>query len=84
MGVAYIVGGAVPVIPFLLMPVDTALWVAIAATVVSLFAVGYVKAGATGLDRWKSGLEMVVVASIAALIGYAIGKFVGGFFGLTV
>src|SRR5689334_980923 len=32
MGASYVVGGAVPVIPFLCLPVDTALWVAVIAT----------------------------------------------------
>lgn len=84
MGAAYVVGGAVPVIPFLLLPVDQALWIAISATVVALFAIGYFKAGAAGRSRWKGGAEMVVVASFAAVIGYLIGWGVGTLFGLRV
>jgi len=84
MGASYVVGGAVPVVPFLLLPVDTALWVAIVATIAGLFAIGFVKAGATGRSRWKGGMEMVVVASLAAVIGYLIGKGVGILFGLRV
>lgn len=82
MGAAYVAGGAVPVIPFLLLPVEKALVVAVAAAVTALFAIGFVKAGATGRSRWKGGMEMVVVASAAAVIGYAIGGFVGDLFGL--
>lgn len=84
MGMAYVVGGAIPVLPFLLMPVGVALPVAITATIASLFAVGFAKATATGCSRWKGGMEMVVVASAAAVIGYAIGSFVGSLFGLKV
>jgi VIT1/CCC1 family predicted Fe2+/Mn2+ transporter len=84
MGASYVVGGAVPVIPFLLLPVDTALWVATGATIASLFVIGYVKAGATGRSRWQGAMEMIVVASFAAIIGYAIGKAVGVFLGINV
>lgn len=84
MGVAYVIGGAVPVIPFLLLPVDTALKVAVVASVASLFTIGFVKARATGRNRLKGGLEMVVVASAAAMVGYLIGGTIGKAFGLTV
>ena len=68
----------------LLLPVDTALWVATGATIASLFVIGYVKAGATGRSRWQGAMEMIVVASFAAIIGYAIGKAVGVFLGINV
>ncbi|MEK7546207.1 MAG: VIT1/CCC1 transporter family protein, partial [Patescibacteria group bacterium] len=84
MGAAYIAGGAVPVLPFLVLPVGAALRVSVVATIAALFAIGFVKAGATGRSRWKGGMEMVVVASLAAIIGYMIGGFIGGVFGLKV
>lgn len=82
MGVAYIVGGAVPVLPFLLLPIDAALKVSVVAAVVTLFGIGFAKAGVTGRSRWKGGLEMVLIASCAAVLGYLIGGFFGGLFGL--
>lgn len=83
MGAAYVIGGAVPVIPYLCLPVRTALPVSVIATIVTLFGVGYVKGGAIGRSPWKSAMEMVLVASSAAFIAYLIGKAVGHFFGLT-
>lgn len=84
MGAAYVLGGAVPVVPFLLLPVDHALKVAVCATVVTLFAIGFVKAGAAGRSRWRGGMEMALIASAAAMLGYLIGKAAGLAFGLTV
>lgn len=83
MGFAYIAGGAIPVLPYLLWPISSAIFVSVAATIVALYAIGHAKGQAAGLSRWKSGGEMVLVASGAAILGYAIGKLLGGAFGLT-
>lgn len=83
MGMAYIIGGGIPLLPYLIMSVRPALVVSIAATTLTLFLVGYAKGRAAGVNRWKSAWEMVLVASSAAVIAYAIGKAVGHFFGLT-
>ena len=84
MGFAYVIGGAVPLLPYLLLPVRPALLVSVGATVLTLFAVGFIKGRFAGIDRWKSAWEMVLVASSAAVIAYLIGKAVGHFYGLTV
>ena len=84
MGFAYVGGGAVPLLPYLLLPVRPALAVSVAATILTLFAIGFVKGRVAGIDRWKSAWEMVLVASSAAAIAYLIGKAVGHFYGLTV
>jgi predicted membrane protein (TIGR00267 family) len=84
MGLSYIVGGLVPVLPFLFLPVSTSILVAVAASAAALFAIGWWKAGVTGLPRAKSGFEMLAVGAAAAVIGYLIGKAVGSMFGLTV
>ncbi|WKZ29133.1 MAG: VIT1/CCC1 transporter family protein [Patescibacteria group bacterium] len=84
MGFSYVAGGAVPLLPYLVLPVGFALPVSVVATIIALYVIGYMKGRATGLSRFKSGGEMVLVASAAALIAYAIGKAVGHIFGLTV
>ncbi|HJV32452.1 MAG TPA: VIT1/CCC1 transporter family protein [Patescibacteria group bacterium] len=84
MGLAYVAGGAVPLLPYLLLSVRPALAVSVAATIATLFVVGFAKGRVAGIDRWKSAWEMVLVASSAAVIAYLIGKAVGHFFGLTV
>lgn len=84
MGFAYMAGGSVPVLPYLLLDVQTATIFSIIGTVVVLFALGYWKGVVTGIARLKSGLEMMLVASAAAGLGFAIGAIVGQIFGLRV
>ena len=84
MGFSYVVAGMVPVVPFICMPVAYALPVSVSATLVALFGVGAWKAKLTGLSVVKSGLEMLVIASGAALTGYVIGRVLGNAFGLNV
>ncbi len=84
MGGSYVLGGAVPLAPYLLLPVDAALPVSIVATIAALYGVGYAKGRATGLSSMKSGGEMVLVASAAAVVAYLIGKIVGHVFGFTI
>lgn len=82
MGVAYVLGGAVPVLPYMLIPLAYAVPVSIVATIAALFLIGAAKGSITGLSRWRSGLEMMLVASAAALLGTLIGKLLGSVFGL--
>jgi predicted membrane protein (TIGR00267 family) len=84
MGISYVIGGAVPLVPYLVLPVGIALPVSVVATIAALYAVGFIKGRATGLSSMKSGGEMMLVASAAALVAYLIGKAVGHIFGLTV
>lgn len=83
MGIAYVIGGGIPLLPYLIVSVRPAIVVSVAATTLTLFLVGYLKGRAAGVNRWKSAWEMVLVASSAALIAYAIGKAAGHFYGLT-
>jgi VIT1/CCC1 family predicted Fe2+/Mn2+ transporter len=49
------------------------MWVSILVTAVVLFAVGAYKARTTVGRPWKSGLEMALIGTVSALVGYAIG-----------
>ncbi len=84
MGISYIIGGAVPVAPYLLLPIARAWPVSIGATVLGLFLVGALKTRFTHVAWWKSGLEMASVSLVAAGLGYAIGRLVSLHFGINV
>ena len=75
MAAAYACGAVVPVLPFLTQTLSTwtALLVAIVLTLLTLFALGFGKAALSGQSRWRSGLEMLVLASVAGVLGYLIG-----------
>lgn len=72
--VAFVAGGLVPILPFVLsLASQSSLIVASITTFVSLFLVGVWKTTFTD-KRWlPSGLEMVFVGILAAVIPYLIG-----------
>ncbi len=81
MGVAYVIGGIVPLVPyFVFHDLYVAVPVSILVTLIGLFMVG---AGTTKFSKrswWKAGLEMVALASVAALIGFGVGQGVEALF----
>ncbi len=74
MGTAYVLGGSVPVVPYLLLPFHIAILVSIVGTLTALFLFGGLKGRIVKQTWWKSGLEMLSVAGMAALVGYFIGR----------
>lgn len=82
--ISYIVGGAIPVIPYLFVSsVGGALPISIIATLIGLFALGAATTTFTKRAWWKAGLEMLALASFAALVGYAIGTLSNRYLGLS-
>lgn len=77
MGMSYIVGGLVPLLPYLFLPMRTGLAVSNAATLAALFGLGSWKGHLVKLAWWRSGVEMAAIAGAAALLGYVIGQTVG-------
>ncbi len=72
-GIAAIVGSLIPLIPFLFVPVSTGILLSIGFSALVLFIVGAVKARMTVGHPGKSGLEMAVIGTVSALVGYAVG-----------
>jgi predicted membrane protein (TIGR00267 family) len=72
-GLSAIIGSLIPLAPFLFLSVDTSMLVSVAITALVLFAVGAYKAQKTVGHPGKSGLEMAIIGTISALVGYAIG-----------
>jgi VIT1/CCC1 family predicted Fe2+/Mn2+ transporter len=73
-GVATILGSAVPVVPFLLLPADDAPWVALVAAAVVLGLAGAQRARLTGGSAVRAALEMIVIGLTSAFAGYLIGQ----------
>ena len=72
-GLAAIVGSLIPLTPFMFLPVWASIWVAIVISALVLFVVGAYKARVTVGHPGKSGLEMAVIGTVSALVGYAVG-----------
>jgi vacuolar iron transporter family protein len=74
MGGAFGLGALVPIIPYLLIPIQAATWASIVATGGVLFGIGVVKSRWTRHRALGSGLEILVVGALAGVLGYFFGN----------
>ena len=74
MGGAFAVGSAFPIVPYLLLTGTAALVAATLSTGAALFGVGALKSRWTHRSMMASGLEIVVLAAVAGIAGYALGN----------
>lgn len=72
-GIAAIVGSLIPLVPFMFTTVIIGIVSSILLSAVVLFIVGAVKARMTIGHPGKSGLEMAIIGTISALVGYGVG-----------
>jgi VIT1/CCC1 family predicted Fe2+/Mn2+ transporter len=75
-GMAAIIGSLIPVAPFFGLPIWAAVWASIALAGTSLFIVGAYKATVTVGVWWKSGLQLLGIGMVTALISYEIGSYI--------
>lgn len=84
-GAAFIVAGALPLVPYIFpMFASRAFLASIVATAAALFLVGSLRSIVTKTPLLRSGIEMLVVGGIAAGAAYGIGGAIKYFFGLTI
>lgn len=76
MGAFYLVGGFFTFAPYAFVSIDVAIPLTIILTVAALFFVGILKGKLTGMSPIRSGVEMLIVSSSAAFIGFALGRIV--------
>lgn len=77
-GVSTAVGSAVPLLPFIFLPISMAPAVALAAGAIVLAVAGIERARTTGGRQLRAAAEMVVIGLVSALAGYLIGVLLGG------
>lgn len=76
-GVSYLIGAAVPVIPYALMAPHAAIAISAIATVAVLFLVGAGKTVITARSWWRSGIESMLTGIAAAAVTYGAGRLFG-------
>lgn len=78
-GGAYVVGGMIPLAPYMLMAsTHEALAVSAAITACALAGFGWLKAAATGLPRVTGAVQTLAIGGLAAGVAYVVAKAVGG------
>lgn len=73
--VSYIIGGAVPLIPYVVIPVARQAVVAsVVVTIVALLIFGLVKGYFTGDKPFKSAIQTAFIGAMASAAAYSIAK----------
>ena len=83
MGGFYVLGGLLVVAPYAVLPLTWALPVAVILTVMALFGLGVWKASIARVSKLRSGVEMLTVSLVAALLGIILGRLLAIGFGLV-
>ena len=74
-GGAYVVGGLIPLVPYMLLAsARSALVVSAVVTLLALAVFGYVKGRFTGLRPLRSALQMLLIGGIAATAAYVLAR----------
>lgn len=74
MGISYILGGVISVLPFFFLIPLTAIIPAVILSVSVLFSIGFIKGKMAKINPLRSGLEMSLISFFAAGLGYLVGK----------
>jgi predicted membrane protein (TIGR00267 family) len=80
-GVAYIMGGLVPLSPYFFISnsID-ALKISVAVTLICLYIFGYFKSKITGINPFVGGLKVMLIGAAAAAAAFVIAKLIEGRF----
>lgn len=76
--IAFMILGAIPAFPYIISAgilgqTDQQEIAVICIGIVELFSLGVAKAALIGLNKWKSGVEVLILGSIITAIGYGVG-----------
>ena len=71
--VAAMVAGAIPLTPFLFLPLPWAVVASIAGSALALFVLGSLIGRISGEAWWRDGLRLLAVAGVAAIASAAVG-----------
>ncbi|HKY33341.1 MAG TPA: VIT1/CCC1 transporter family protein [Candidatus Polarisedimenticolia bacterium] len=75
-GGAYVVGGLIPLFPYIAFDgLDAALWTSVAVTAAALLAFGYVKGHFTGTRPLRSALQTALIGGLAASAAYGLASW---------
>jgi VIT1/CCC1 family predicted Fe2+/Mn2+ transporter len=76
-GGAYIVGGFIPLLPYILVSTaSTALAYSVIFTLCALAVFGYIKGHFTGTSQVRSAFQTVLIGGIAAAVAFGIARFI--------
>jgi VIT1/CCC1 family predicted Fe2+/Mn2+ transporter len=84
MGTSFGLGAVVPVLVYLVFPIEVAIWAAVAASGGVLFGIGVLKSRWTRQPWVRSGLEILVLGAFAGIAGFFFGNLLPTLLGVPV
>jgi VIT1/CCC1 family predicted Fe2+/Mn2+ transporter len=84
MGASFALGALAPILPYVLLPLDVAIYVSVIATGAVLFAIGIVKTRWTHGSPIASGIEILLIGALAGIVGYFFGTVLPTLLGAPV
>lgn len=75
MFISYFISGFIPLFPYLMWPVPTALVISIVLSVIALFVLGVVSARLSKTSWIRSGIRMAIIGGIAIALGVIAGMW---------
>jgi VIT1/CCC1 family predicted Fe2+/Mn2+ transporter len=83
MGASFGLASLVPILPYLLLPTNVAVWAALLVGGLVVFAIGALKSRWTRRNPIVSGLEVVALAAFAGIAGYFFGSLLPTLLGVA-
>jgi VIT1/CCC1 family predicted Fe2+/Mn2+ transporter len=83
MGASFGLASLVPILPYLFLPVSSAIPASLVLCAVVVFAIGAIKTRWTQRNPIQSGLEVVVLAAFAGIAGYLFGSVLPAILGVN-
>jgi vacuolar iron transporter family protein len=72
-GLSYLVGAAMPVLPYLFVQPHLGIYISAGTTISALFVIGAAKTLITSRSWWRSGLESMAIGIAAGIVTYSAG-----------
>jgi vacuolar iron transporter family protein len=72
-GLSYLIGAAIPVLPYLFVLPHLGIYISACTTVSALFGIGAAKTLITARSWWRSGLESMAIGIAAGIVTYSAG-----------
>jgi vacuolar iron transporter family protein len=82
MGTAFALGALAPILPYLLLPFDVAVYGSVVATASVLFVIGVAKTRWTRGHPIVSGIEILVIGAVAGIVGFFFGNILPSLLGV--
>ncbi len=80
-GGTYLVAAIIPLWPYLVFDISTALPISVVCTLIALFILGIAKGRVARLSILRSGIKVTVIGAVSAAIGFGVGHLVSSYFG---